>query len=521
MTTINAKVTKTECLLQMDGELTSGMVGVPISFEFTPEWKELKKTAVFYAGTVKRDRINIERSTTVPAEVLQKSMENLYVGIYGYREDGTIVIPTVMAKVGMILRGANPSGDPGVDPNLPIWADLERRVSDLEEGCGDAAVKSVNGITPDENGNVEIKLPEGSGSSVTIDPTLTKSGQAADAKAVGDALAELEKKIPEQSGSPELFDKADLPIDPQSFVTVDGVEYYRYHAGPTNFTWNNPHPQTGSVTITARGVSQYGGTGTARLKTVYNDGTFGPDIYIVVGGESRTASVTTDENKTLAKITGNYDLENWVLLDMSVMSVRADYLVQEEYILPVATADNLGGIKADPVESTDTQPVRIGADGKLYTAPGASGGGETPVSGGDLELIATVTTTEEVTVIEIDMDSNGKQFALKDIGINLDRTYTNPGSTGLFIESTGVNGRNYRLAYIPNMLKVTQYIRKFYSDSFVVSMFNSAADSASEVVWTGYICPSNNNISKIKLNLSKTDISFPVGTKIELWGVRA
>ena len=136
-------------------------------------------------------------------------------------------------------------------------------------------------------------------------------------------------------------------------------------------------------------------------------------------------------------------------------------------------------------------------------------------------MIVTVTTTEEVNVIEIDMDSNGKQFALKDIGINLDRTHTNPGSTGLIIESTGVNGRNYRLAYIPNMLKVTQYIRKFYSDSFVVSMFSSAADSTSEVVWTGYICPSNNNISKIKLNLSKTDISFPVGTKIELWGVRA
>ena len=124
MTSIHAKVSRTDCYLKVDGSLTSGMVGVPISFEFTPEWKELKKTAVFYAGTVKRDRINIERSTTVPAEVLQKSMENLYVGIYGYREDGTIVIPTVMAKVGMILRGANPSGDPGVDPNLPIWADL-------------------------------------------------------------------------------------------------------------------------------------------------------------------------------------------------------------------------------------------------------------------------------------------------------------------------------------------------------------------------------------------------------------
>ncbi len=39
------------------------------------------------------------------------------------------------------------------------------------------------------------------------------------------------------------------------------------------------------------------------------------------------------------------------------------------YTLPTATADTLGGIKADPAEETDTQPVRIGADGKMYTAP--------------------------------------------------------------------------------------------------------------------------------------------------------
>lgn len=124
----------------------------------------------------------------------------------------------------------------------------------------------------------------------------------------------------------ELFNKKDLPLDTQSFVTVDDVEYYRYHAGATyGFTWTNPNPQLGAVTITARGVSQYGDTGGTRLKTIYDDGTYGPELYIVVSGESRTVTVTTDESKTLAKITGNYDLENWVLLDMSVMSVMANY----------------------------------------------------------------------------------------------------------------------------------------------------------------------------------------------------
>ena len=46
------------------------------------------------------------------------------------------------------------------------------------------AVKTVNGIAPDENGNVEI----GIGSSVEVDNTLSVAGKAADAKAVGDAI---------------------------------------------------------------------------------------------------------------------------------------------------------------------------------------------------------------------------------------------------------------------------------------------------------------------------------------------
>lgn len=40
------------------------------------------------------------------------------------------------------------------------------------------------------------------------------------------------------------------------------------------------------------------------------------------------------------------------------------------YTLPEATATALGGIRAENAQTTDTQAVRKGADGKLYTAPG-------------------------------------------------------------------------------------------------------------------------------------------------------
>ena len=60
-----------------------------------------------------------------------------------------------------------------------------------------------------------------------------------------------------------------------------------------------------------------------------------------------------------------------------VLAVGEDGVVvpREEtpYTLPEASPDAFGGIKADAAETADTQPVRKGTDGKLYTAPGGSG----------------------------------------------------------------------------------------------------------------------------------------------------
>ena len=84
-------------------------------------------------------------------------------------------------------------------------------------------VKTINGTAPDENGNVEITIP-GSSPNVDLDTTLTQSGKAADAKAVGDAL---DTKIPipqtatvgqvisvkavDDEGKPTEWEPVDLP----------------------------------------------------------------------------------------------------------------------------------------------------------------------------------------------------------------------------------------------------------------------------------------------------------------------
>ncbi len=130
--------------------LTSGTVGQPVEFMFDEAWEGLTKTAVFRVGGLTKDVVDIDDECTVPWEVLEKVGCCLYVGVYGTNADGSKVIPTVWAKLDPILPGADPSGDESTAPTLPVWEQISK-----------AAVKTVNGVAPDGDGNVDVNTGEG------------------------------------------------------------------------------------------------------------------------------------------------------------------------------------------------------------------------------------------------------------------------------------------------------------------------------------------------------------------------
>ena len=68
--------------------------------------------------------------------------------------------------------------------------------------------------------------------------------------------------------------------------------------------------------------------------------------------------------------------------------------------VPQATAETIGGVKADSVEAADTQPVRIGGDGKLYTA----------ASGTDISLGLTSAAVGQIIKVKA-IDESGKPTA--------------------------------------------------------------------------------------------------------------
>ena len=116
--------------------LTAGMSkAVTVQFVFSTEWDGLTKTAVFSAGRTTVDVLESAwdgNKVVVPHEILADAGPIARVGVYGANADG-LILPTVWVTLGKVMPAAEPSGDPGADPTLPIWAQLQSQIGDLDD----------------------------------------------------------------------------------------------------------------------------------------------------------------------------------------------------------------------------------------------------------------------------------------------------------------------------------------------------------------------------------------------------
>lgn len=116
--------------------LTAGMSkAVTVQFVFSPAWDGLTKTAVFTNGKTAVDVLAASwdgDTVPVPHEVLAVPGRHARVGVYGADESG-VVLPTVWVSLGKVQPGADPSGDETADPSLPVWAQLQKQIGDLDD----------------------------------------------------------------------------------------------------------------------------------------------------------------------------------------------------------------------------------------------------------------------------------------------------------------------------------------------------------------------------------------------------
>ena len=157
-----------------------------------------------------------------------------------------------------------------------------------------------------------------------------------------------------------------IPLGSDSFVTADGLTLRTQRSG-NGGDYNSVH------------TGQQIDNGIALANTA---------VQQIAGKGLSTEDYTTAEKTKLGGIAENAN----------------------NYSLSTASGNVLGGIKADAATASDTTPVRIGADGKLYTASGSSGGSVASVNGKTGSVILDATDVgalpDTTTLADLQQDAN-------------------------------------------------------------------------------------------------------------------
>lgn len=164
MLELNLIVNDQEIELAEPVTIVSGSENVYLcKFTFTEEWTGFEKTAVFLSRTDAREVYVSNNQCTIPWEALEIDdirRQELKIGVYGVKND--VRMPTVYTKPLTVHPGAE-TAEGGGTPTPTQWEEIMEMLAD---------------------------------GTVYIDPTLTVSGKAADAKVTGDEF----KKAVQSSG---------------------------------------------------------------------------------------------------------------------------------------------------------------------------------------------------------------------------------------------------------------------------------------------------------------------------------
>lgn len=121
-------------------------------FFLTDEWDEYEKRCLCRRDGQTYKKSIIDGECEIPWEVLLGGPFELCV----VGKNGDTIVPTAAVEIDLGIT--LPGGPEGAEPTPSQYDELINRINALDADM----VKSVNGISPDENGNVEITIPDSS-----------------------------------------------------------------------------------------------------------------------------------------------------------------------------------------------------------------------------------------------------------------------------------------------------------------------------------------------------------------------
>ena len=250
---IHVNVRERDAAAHATEPITSGSVGLAVSFRFSEDWDGLAKAALFKGSGTAVDVALTGSECTVPHEVLQSAGGHLKIGVYGTGDQGQRVTPTVWADAGQIFEGAEPSE---IEPT-PATESLVQQVLEAAETAVEAAESTesiAQGIRDDADSGAfdgedgasayEIAVEHGytgteeqwleslHGQDATVDATLSNEGEAADAKATGAGISTAKHKGDYALKFAETLNNGDgIPLDAEWLSgDIGGSRPYRAHS---------------------------------------------------------------------------------------------------------------------------------------------------------------------------------------------------------------------------------------------------------------------------------------------------
>lgn len=328
-------------------------------FDFDAEWDAYEtKTARFIWNGKYTDVVFT--GTKCPVPVITGAF-GVLVGVYA-GDLHTTTAATVDTEKSILCRNGLPA-----DPPPDVYAQILARLAETKtlSGNGEPTTETVGVVGQmyyDETGKrLYVCTNATSGytwqsieaeATVYVDDTLTKSGKAADAKTVGDKIAEVNEKVDEKLGEKELAGAIDSALaQAKASGEFDGAKGEKGDKGDKG----DPGAQgiRGEKGETGPAGAK-GDTGPAGPKGA--DGKDGAGMDVTGANVGQIAKITAVD--AAGKPTG------WEPVDMPSGGGA--------YTLPIASPTVLGGVK--PIAKTDAMTQGVGVDdaGELWTAAGGS-----------------------------------------------------------------------------------------------------------------------------------------------------
>ena len=132
MELVKLKVSGVEAEIVHAEPIPANAVGAEITLHYAPEWEGLTKTLVLMGATT-ACIAGIADKVSIPQEVIAEPGRRLLVGVYGVDAKNVVVIPTLWADLGLIRSSAYTQAEEAADPALPVWAQLQGLLGDLQK----------------------------------------------------------------------------------------------------------------------------------------------------------------------------------------------------------------------------------------------------------------------------------------------------------------------------------------------------------------------------------------------------